>query len=124
MIVLSEHERSVVALLRKIGERRPSDRTIQWVDCGLHSGFPPCCIAFFVKTWAPLHLYRKASKTDRAAMKEYSYALILLVKRGEIEDGYVPCLDCFRDRRFVDVRECSRHLNRREIARVRKALDR
>jgi hypothetical protein len=119
---LSEHERSVVTLLRKIGERRPSDRTIQWVDCGLHSGFPPCCITFFVKTWAPLHLHRKASKTDRVAMKEYRDAMLLLIKRGELEHGYVPCPDCFRDRRFVVVQECSRHLKGREIARVRAAL--
>jgi hypothetical protein len=114
---LTDHEKAVVALLRKIGERRPSDRTIYWVDCGLHSGFPACCVAFFVKTWAPLKLSRRASKADRAATDAYSAALCQVG-----QDGYVPCPDCFRIRRFVDVQECSRHLSDRAIARVRKAL--
>jgi len=56
------------------------------IACGLHSGFPRCCVRFFVYGWGCM------SDDERAA---YSATF------DAIHAGYVPCPQCVALRRFV-----------------------
>lgn len=53
---LNAKQEAVVAVLRQIGDLTPDDTAIHFVECGLHSGFPPCCVVFFVQVWWPTHV--------------------------------------------------------------------
>ncbi len=70
------------------------------VRCGMHSGFPPCCVMFFlvrIYTWWPAHYYRNntlAGRIERALVKP----------RGV---NYIQCPLCqWRDHR-VPLKRCS-----------------
>jgi hypothetical protein len=114
---VTKHLDAVIRLLREMGESRPSDGTIHLVECGLHSGFLPCCVIFFVQVWIPL---RDGEKSALAASDEYLTVVRSL--RGGGRGGHIPCPDCLRKRRVVVPKKCSRHLSKRERDYVRKAL--
>jgi len=125
---VTAHEKDVVALLRQIGDCAPDDATIRIVDCGLHSGFPACCVAFFAKVWWPLHVAQRSSHARRKTRKQAA-ALIdnyhralgqLRADRPHLE--YVPCPRCLRSGDFVSMRPCGRHLSKRQCDQVRKIL--
>jgi len=131
---VTSHEKEVVALLRRMEALQPDDLTIYNVDCGIHSGFPACCIVFFVKVWdrwvlslASLHahgethaqlLQRADSQQKEALLATDSYRDMI----GDLHVGYVPCPRCLLDRSFVVPRKCSVHLNCRARDRVRRLL--
>jgi hypothetical protein len=75
----------------------PGPQVIQEVHCGLHSGFPDCCILFFVTFWA--------SAPD--AVRDFYADLVsnLAVKRP----GYIPCPRCLLGGDFVEVKRCNRN---------------
>jgi hypothetical protein len=60
------------------------------IGCGLHSGFPPCCIRFFIET------------DGRPLDRHYKIAM-----EAARPLGYLPCPVCLREKRFVEVRRCN-----------------
>ena len=98
----------VMTIIEKIGAD-PS--AFGLVECGLHSGFPTCCIEFFVTVWHPWMLTnpRVLSPDARRVMKTYETTI-----RRDVAPGYVPCPSCLEARRFVTPRKCDWHLSARE----------
>lgn len=64
------------------------------VECGTHSGFRPCCIAFFVTSWMWL------------SAAERSRYWTTIDRRAREVPGYVPCPTCVARKRFVRVKSC------------------
>lgn len=120
---MTRHETAIVALLRRLGGISLDDATIRMVDCGLHSGFPACCVVFFVEVWWPAnaiqqsrHARRSLRKQARAATDNYRDVFFPLGV------DYVPCPSCARARTFVSSRPCGAHLSKRQRDNVRKAV--
>lgn len=72
------------------------------IKCGLHSGIPECCVAFYVLAWEDLY-----------AMPEYAKAMDKVRHLGRHRAannyrliGYVPCPACLLAETFVKVRRC------------------
>ena len=84
-----------VKLTKKLGEDH-NDPIVVWnVECGLHSGFPECCIAFYMAVWWPV-------PKGNPAIRAYLASLDKL----PAQPGYIPCPECLRRHRFVKVRRC------------------
>lgn len=66
----------------------------QFVTCGRHSGFPDCCVWFFMSQWLPAYLQRTTF------FEEYG------AKIDEAMPGYVPCPTCLENKTFVEVKRC------------------
>jgi hypothetical protein len=66
------------------------------VRCGLHSGIPACCIAWYLGPWR-LVGYGRAPRIRRTYF--------------ELLDGFghIACPLCFLKGRVVEVRECDCH---------------
>lgn len=73
------------------------------VECGVHSGFPSCCIAFFVKVWWPYALAIDGSSTRARADALTAYNAY---QKWSTRPGYVPCPSCVVERKFVEVLPC------------------
>jgi hypothetical protein len=65
------------------------------IECGLHSGFSPCCVRYYVT----VHLWRSESE-----MREYWKTV--RDELGTIHPGYVVCPDCLTKRKFKEVQLC------------------
>ena len=66
-------------------------KTMGWIGvirCGLHSGFPRCCIRFFLGPWSKMSLVER---------RQY------LQSPGP---GYVPCPACVAADNFVKAKSC------------------
>lgn len=63
------------------------------IECGLHSGFPPCCVAFYVTQKMWMDNIEQDAYNKRIYKKNNSY-------------GYVPCPDCLKSGNKVIVIEC------------------
>ena len=131
---VTAHEKKVVALLRRLGETQPDDVTIYNVDCGLHSGFSACCIAFFVKVWDPwvlcvATLQAHGETRDQLMMRADPQQLDALISidryqdmLGDLRVGYIPCPRCALEEDFVTPRRCRHHLSKRQRSSVRRML--
>jgi hypothetical protein len=75
---------------------------------GTHSKIPPCCIAFFVVEWAPwvLAYGRNMPHPHEAELLRAGFHSIEHAKSGK-PPQYVPCPDCLRDKRFVEIHSCT-----------------
>lgn len=71
----------------------------QMIRCGLHSGFPPCCVSYFVNVWVP-NGGTVAGMGRTMAVRAHARAL----QRARV--GYIPCPSCLAQRRIVRVRSC------------------
>lgn len=121
---LSAQQEAVASLLRQIGDLDPDDGTIRLVECGLHSGFPPCCVVFFVQVWWPAHMLDGSSpalRKTRALMSDYQRVL-RRVRADHARVSYIPCPDCVLSKKFVMMKKCSRHFSRRQRDQIRKVL--
>lgn len=105
---LSAQQEAVASLLRQMGDLDPDDSTIRLVERGLHSGFPPCCVTFFVQIWCAL-------------MSDYQRVL-RRVRADHARVSYIPCPDCVLSKKFVTMKKCSRHFSRRQRDQIRKVL--
>ena len=81
-------------------EKLRSGETVEHaIECGTHSGFPQCCIEWFVGEW-------------QTALFEYTYisdGRYLKPSRDYLEGiswGYVPCPECVKIGNRVIVKEC------------------
>jgi hypothetical protein len=63
------------------------------IECGLHSGYPVCCVAFFVLVW---HEWSELQRGSYMAGLKKS-------------PGYVPCPRCLKAKTFVSGRPCACH---------------
>lgn len=75
------------------------EQQLSWLDrhivCGFHSGFPPCCVKFFVGTWIwAIHDYE-------CSLYQKHFDKIL-----KLNPGYVACPTCVRKKKFVKVKRC------------------
>lgn len=99
-----------------------SDRiTMETIECGLHSGFPRCCIAFFVKTWRLLFVAINQAPRGEGARARRGYNAYLRQTRGT---NYVPCPNCLSKRRFVNVKACDCEVKRQRALRNRSRKSR
>ena len=62
------------------------------ISDGLQSGFPHCCIAFFVLIWSRAVL--QGQDVDEAVTSGYRRLLNVARDTGRLEVGYVPCPAC------------------------------
>jgi len=135
MRALTEHQLAVVDLLRRLGETSPTDGTIHNVDCGIHSGFPPCCITFFAKGWdrwilaystlrahgeTREQLLARADPLQREALLAMDSYRDMPLLGARV--GYIPCPRCALLRDFVSPLRCRGHLTKRQRDAVRRAL--
>ena len=118
----------IVKVAKSIGED-PCDMSIfMSIECGLHSGFPVCCIEFWVKTYKPIvtiadslnahgetfaELLNRASPLQAAAMGAMGHHGKIVELAG-LSPGYIPCPRCLVERKLVKVRKCDWHLTARE----------
>ena len=65
------------------------------IHCGRHSGFPDCCIRFYVTKWITKDTDSKFSKTYRSKLN-----------RLKNHPGYIPCPKCLKNRTFIKVIKC------------------
>jgi hypothetical protein len=83
------------------------------IRCGLHSGFPVCCIAFFIvekRRWEPgSDVWREYSAALASAARAAGKMRRRTIggRRKTVPDiGYAPCPKCIEARRFVRVKSC------------------
>jgi hypothetical protein len=102
----------ILKLVEAIGEDPRNEGVFMLVECGLHSGFPVCCIEFFVKAYWPIMTSGSPRRsTARRAMERYRMSLR---NNDNVTPGWVPCPRCLQDRRVIRVRDCDWHLTTRE----------
>lgn len=63
------------------------------IHCGKHSGFPDCCIKFFITRWI-------TKDPNSKFRKDYCKRLIKLMP------GYIPCPKCVKNKTFITVKKC------------------
>jgi len=75
---------------------------------GVHSKIPTCCIAFFVIEWVPWAIaYGQGTPHPHLEdMQLQGYATLEHAKSNKLPQ-YVPCPDCLREKRFVEIHECT-----------------
>lgn len=95
------------------------------IECGLHSGFPPCCVAFYVnhKMWMDdeersaynKRAYDKGLSVFYERLKSYTLPNgitddeVKVKMQALLRDslfGYVPCPSCLESYNKVTVLEC------------------
>lgn len=67
------------------------------VDCGIHSGFPACCVRFYVTKFAWMKRERRQSYGDK---------VVECGTKNGISYGYVPCPACLKKNNVVKVLPC------------------
>lgn len=67
------------------------------VNCGLHSGFPPCCVYFFVAFWRRCETGNLKKLADRQTAEKGV---------GLESPGYVLCPACLLAKGVVKVKRC------------------
>ena len=73
------------------------------IHCGKHSGFPDCCIRFFISRWISKDLDSKFCNDHRAKLE----------KLGSKHPGYIPCPKCLKNRTFNKVLLCPRNCKKK-----------
>lgn len=69
------------------------------IECGSHSGIPPCCIAWFV-------LEKRHWQRGDPRQRAYDRSLRRAAPRRKGKVGYAPCPTCIAHKRFVAIRVC------------------
>jgi len=88
---------------RDLGVDPADGAVMKMVECGLHSGLPRCCVAFFVKVWWPYWLVIDERLSLAKVDPHGSFAAY---QRWTTRPGYVPCPRCVLDENFVEVLPC------------------
>ena len=78
------------------------------IECGFHSGFPACCIAFYATVWIWADTYGPWAENHRH--KQFLAGLW----------GYIRCPECIEAKRTVVVKGCpdDKHCNHSVECRV------
>jgi len=82
--------------------------TKEWWDnydwiVGRCSGFPDCCIEFFINWWQPRVLNPEKLLNDEA--NQYRKVLSAFWRSHNLE--YVPCPDCIQNENFIAIKKCA-----------------
>jgi hypothetical protein len=64
------------------------------INCGRHSGFPDCCIKFYVTQWI-WHDIDSKFRSDYFKRLDKVNA-----------PGYIPCPKCLKTQNFIEVKRC------------------
>jgi hypothetical protein len=79
------------------------------VECGLHSGIPPCCVLWYAAECREAIMQAHADG-NRVAMRRFDAYRDkvdrVAARRGIRGWGYVPCPLCLRSGRVVRLRRC------------------
>lgn len=75
---------------------RSWERVAYEIECGVHSGIPVCCIAFYVQDWFKIKVFTV-----------YRRELNKFTKKHKFFIGYIPCPRCFLLERFVSLTPCT-----------------
>jgi hypothetical protein len=68
------------------------------IECGLHSGYAPCCVVFFATVWLPFWRARE--------LKDHQHYLWALLSLGVNNVGYVLCPACALAGKAVGPKPC------------------
>ena len=85
--------KDICDFLKRIGYQLTDDIAFGMVEGGLESGFPPCCVAFFVLLWRHAVL-APCRHLDEELTGDYRKLLDKARAQGRLEPGYVPCPAC------------------------------
>src|SRR5262249_7406902 len=88
------------------------------IECGLHSGFPRCCVLFFVGVYWPLAELAYHAGVEIARWPLASYRAAIDAACGIERPGYIPCPSCLLARNFVTVKDC--HCGRKRTIKLAK----
>lgn len=76
------------------------------IRCGLHSGIPICCVAYFITQWQPSEKNKFGIHAASNRREQLDYPKV----------GYIPCEQCIRDKNFIPVvHECSCYPEKMDI---------
>lgn len=108
-------------LAAKLGIELDDKFRMHDIVCGLHSGIPPCCVAFFVMTWEPLMfeewLAEEEKDTERLETIEHLMAgWWNCITEPDDNWGYIPCPACFLQGKRVKVRRCKCYDKRSKLS--------
>jgi len=70
------------------------------IACGLHSGFPRCCIAFFVRFW-------RQRKVGKYGLRFWYHYMNGQARFLGVSPGYIMCPHCVFTRNIVQVKKCT-----------------
>lgn len=74
------------------------------IACGFHSGFPPCCIKFFITKW----VWWGNSKARKEHWKK-----IRRIRCSKV--NYIPCPKCLRNKTFVELKKCPKNCTKLKL---------
>lgn len=77
------------------------------INCGLHSGFPDCCIMFFVMIYSKLSIKRSGYWDCHRYMNLHHW-------------NYIPCPHCALTGNRVKVEKCNCRKIKREMEKMRR----
>ena len=77
------------------------------IICGLHSGFPPCCIKFYITKW----IWNIRSKYNKEHWKK-----IRRVRCAKVH--YIPCPKCLKDKTFIKVKRCPKNCPKKKLVKA------
>ena len=107
-----------LAFAKKIGVSRESLTDLTHIECGLHSGYPRCCVLFYVKFWWPYHAAWHAGRADLSGVAPYRQTLDAL----KIRAGYVPCPACALAENIVVPKPCPTTCPTIKLAEINELL--
>ena len=76
------------------------------IVCGLHSGFPPCCVKFYITKW----IWNLGSKTNHKHWNK----LRDLDKTKKYSIDYIPCPKCVKNKTFVELKRCPKNCSKKK----------
>jgi hypothetical protein len=68
------------------------------ISCGIHSGFPPCCVKFFVTKWV-WHRFHKSNNKHWDNIRAID----------SFDINYIPCPKCLKNKTFVKLKKCPKN---------------
>lgn len=82
------------------------------ITCGMHSGFPKCCILFFISVWRHYmymlyDLDTLPERTYRRSQALFTEFQEMLEAQGIGRAGYIPCPRCQLEKNIVKVKTCN-----------------
>lgn len=82
---------------------------VKFIENGVHSQIPICCVSFFVVRWMPWQKLYSQGLYGQAIPHPYEDDLRLagLGEPRTTAPHYLPCPDCLRSRRFVEIHNCT-----------------
>ena len=81
--------------------------TPQDIRCGIHSGFPPCCIAFFIGPWKLVSLIGRDHCSHNILWSTYWTLRTLSEELYNNESRYIQCPICLARGKVIEAKDCN-----------------